>query len=855
MKILNRLSLQNLKLNKKRTAGTIMGIILSVALITAVAGMFASLHASLVQSTIEETGYYHYALPGLDEETLNQVTANRQVEEIIKSYFLGTAILANPNLQNTYLNISSLDDFEKLPYEITKGSKPSKSTEIAIPESLSKEGNFRIGDTLELEVGTRMTKDGYTLDTSNPANPNETGEYIANATHKTYTITGFYKKAGSRVYYYNNGNPSTFYAAVTVGETSSTVDAFVALKDPKNKRLFLESLYKTGKFKNPTDQGTGKYGINSNYELLRWEVFAFSDETIQMLYTVVGVIIGIIVFTSIFCIRNSFAISTTEKSKMLGMLASVGATKKQIKKSVLIEAFLQGLIGIPLGLISGILADFILIKVVNLILNNALFENSGGLIFRVSLPACLVACLLGIITIYFSALSSARRASRISPIDNIKNAKDITLNAKNLSTPKIIETLFKTGGTLAYKNLRRSKKKYRTTVISLAVSIFIFISMSTFLNETFFLTGQYYQKTDYNIAMMDVNEFDQSDIELIDNLDDVEHVYTLYNIQTGSKDYIEISDLERITKKIDKNRLICTKYDEKIEECIGDYVMWLEFVALDDASFKSYTKKIGVDYDQAKTKGILIDDTELEDKNGKTYRSRVYTYDKGDTIKGQNLGKEFEIELAAITKERPYGLEGSNYYGGYLVVDKDYFEDIPFTPYRILVESNDPDKTEIELIDIFDGNNVNNIDKYTRHSRAINLVIGIFLYGFITVISLIGVTTIFNTITSNMELRSKEFAMMKSIGMTKKEFYRMINLETFFYSMKSLFWGITFGLGGSLAIHKAIGIKSSLPFIFPTTAIIISFAFVFILVFIIMHFSISKISKQNTIETIRKENI
>ena len=124
--------------------------------------------------------------------------------------------------------------------------------------------------------------------------------------------------------------------------------------------------------------------------------------------------------------------------------------------------------------------------------------------------------------------------------------------------------------------------------------------------------------------------------------------------------------------------------------------------------------------------------------------------------------------------------------------------------------------------------------------------------------SLIGVTNIFNTITTNMNLRSKEFAMLKSIGMTKKEFDRMINLESMFYGFKSLIIGITLGLGISYWIYKVVigaDVTSGFGFLFPTKPIIISIVFIVIIVGIIMRYSLNKINKQNIIETIRNENI
>ncbi len=103
---------------------------------------------------------------------------------------------------------------------------------------------------------------------------------------------------------------------------------------------------------------------------------------------------------------------------------------------------------------------------------------------------------------------------------------------------------------------------------------------------------------------------------------------------------------------------------------------------------------------------------------------------------------------------------------------------------------------------------------------------------FIAVITLIGVTNIFNTITSNMELRQKEFAMLKSIGMTKKEFNRMINLETIFYGTKSWIYGTILGLIGTFAMYQAFSVKIEQGVYIPITPIIISAIFVFIFVFL-----------------------
>lgn len=576
-----------------------------------------------------------------------------------------------------------------------------------------------------------------------------------------------------------------------------------------------------------------------------------------MLFSVTGVIIFIIIFTSVFCIRNSFAISITEKMRMYGELASIGATRKQIKKSVIYEAMLLGIIGVPLGVASGIFAIFVLLKIVGAMLGEYLFEGINGILLGVNIWSIIISTVLGFVTIYLSAFISAKKASKVNPIQLLRNAEDVKLKAKKLKTPKIIQKVFKTGGVLAYKNLKRSKKKYKTTVISIAVSICIFITMNAFINNMFSFTSGYYEDYDYNVWLMPNTD----DVSQIAALEEVDEYYLLY--ETENHEYLRIYD---------KSRIKSTDYAIDGDE--DDQYLGLSLIGLDDVTYRKYVKKIGENYDKVKDTGILIDEYNgIQEINGKveTIKERVYNYKEGDTIKGRygisettKVGdkykttyendKEISIKVGAISKIKPYGRERNFYYGGYLVVNIDRFKDAQFKLAEMSIQSGNADKLEENIEKINQNAVIRNFAKEAKQEKTMVLVIKIFLYGFIGVITLIGVTNIFNTITSNMELRQKEFAMLKSIGMTKKEFNRMINLETIFYGTKSLLYGIMLGLLGTLALYKAFGGESS-DFFFPSTAIIISIFAVFILIFMIMKYSVGKINRQNTIETIRKDNI
>lgn len=364
------------------------------------------------------------------------------------------------------------------------------------------------------------------------------------------------------------------------------------------------------------------------------------------------------------------------------------------------------------------------------------------------------------------------------------------------------------------------------------------------------LLGQYYQDYDYNFVVYTKGE----DATTILGFEDIEEYYKSYRIRHG----MFIEDFSKVNSQ-----------DEYLKNYIQfDDYMSIEIIGLDDISFRKYTKKAGLNYQNVKDKGILVDSISYTDDNGNAKKTRIYNYMIGDNISCGNLitddnGKYTKIsdvkniEIGGITETKPYGTERSFYNGGILVVDIDYFKNIGLELSSIMIQSSNPNnlETNINNLNKTDTIHIWNIEEEIRSERSMSLVIKIFLYGFIGVITLIGVTNIFNTITSNMELRQKEFAMLKSIGMTSREFNRMINLETIFYGTKSLMYGIILGLLGTFALYRAFEIKDNANFYMPINAIIISIVAVFILVSIIMKYSIGKINRQNTIETIRKDNI
>lgn len=870
MNILNRLSVKNLRLNKKRTISTIIGILLSTALICAVATMASSFQKTLMENAINESGYYHIKLLGVTGDDVEDLKSNRDVRDMYVVSEVGYAFLKGvQNVYKPYAHLYSIDKsvYESLGFDLVDGRFPENEKELLISRHISTNGelDLKIGDTLTLEVGSRILREGKEEDELGPSNPyDEEAETLRSTETHTFKIVGIMERPNYNFELY--GDPG--YTVLTTNLDQKKMDVYISLKNPKEYKTAIAKLLGAESYEDVESRMSEDFKYKDwqvHAELLRWEAFAFSDSTVSMLYAVIGVVIAIILITSIFCIRNSFAIATTEKMKMYGMLSSVGATKKQIKKSVIFEAMILGLIGIPLGIGCGLLADFILLKIVNALLGDILLAHVEGIVFSVAVAPILLSVLLGLLTIYLSAISSARKAAKVSPLEQLRNSGGIQIKNKSLKAPGLIGKVFKMGGILAWKNLKRSRRRYRTTVVSIAVSIFVFIAMNVFITNAFDFTSNYYTDYDYNLEVFTNGETSEEDLSQLLSLDNIEESFRLYHTQSSFKIKDETKIHEVKGYEIEKEtKTIMDENGEPQTISTGEIVSYLEPIGLDSETFEKYCRKIGVDYEKVKDGGILCDTLEYYEED-KTMHDRRYTYQVGDVINGTRTDHDSEtdteseipvaVAVAAIAEIQPYGMEHYYYDGGFLILDIGANKSFDFYLYQVAIQSGKPDQLERDITKLNMNFEANNLEKRVQNERAMILVIKIFLYGFIAVITLIGVTNIFNTITSNMELRQKEFAMLKSVGMTKPEFNRMINLETLFLGSKALLYGIIAGLLGTLAMYKAFSVKMDSEMYIPIQPILISILFVFILVFIIMRYSIGKINRQNTIETIRKENI
>ena len=888
MKVLNELSIKDLKLNKKRSIVIIIGIILSTALICGVAGLVTSFQKTFVETSKRNSGNYHTIFYDVPKDELKYIEENRGVENYYLSEELGFSYIPNAKVtedeEKPYVNVISMDDnfLKNMAIDIKEGRLPENDSELAISTRINEKykTNFKVGDTITLNVGELQLKDGTKLNKHN-SYLNNTGENeeiqqeeIINSKAKTYKIVGIIERPETCI----EPMEAPWFTTITkMQEIENKANIAVLYTNPYDYVKNTENINKMEKCENNTEPQytfgglrnkykSYKYDIKINSELLAYEGANLSDETLKLIYGLGAFIMAIVLVSSVFVIRNGFAISITERLKQYGMLSSIGTTKKQIKKSVYFEGFILGIIGIPLGILSGILAIYILVQVVNYILKDFI-TNSSLLTYSISWSAIIVSIVVATITIWLSCKKSAKKASKVTPIEAIRSSEDVKLKAKKIKCPKIITKIFKTGGEIAYKNLKRSKKKYRTTVISIIVSVVIFIAISSFIEYGFKMSSAYYTEIDYDYVVYCNNNVSPENKEeyLKEKEKNTKILADISNL--ADVDEYSINKYNSLEMPMDdKHKAELTEYGKYIKEhyLANVEIDTVNIVSLSKDEYNRYLKKIGGNYDSYKDGAILVDNNINTVENGKKAQGSMYNWKKGDTIQGKINNKDYSIKIIDKTEETVKGINNLYNTEATLIVSDEWLEKNigDYETISMYAKTKDADKLDEEIEKYKQEKNIEdseirifNIQENARAQNAVVLVISIFLYGFIGVITLIGVTNIFNTITTNMNLRKKEFAMLKSIGMTKKEFNRMIRLESIFYGVKSLIIGIPIGILLSYGMYNVFKDNMQMSYNLPLKAIIISIIFVSIIIGIIMKYSMSKINKQNIIETIRNDNI
>ncbi|AJG98807.1 cell division protein FtsX [Clostridium beijerinckii] len=864
MNIINKLTLRHLKLNKKRTIVTIIGVIISAAMVTGVATLVVSFMDVMQRQSIANEGEWHVVYKDIDNVQLQSIKSDKNTKNVILSRDLGYAVLnGSKNVSKPYLFIQEYnkEGFRKFPVELSKGRFPEATNEVVISEDIINNAkvNYKIGDTLTADIGKRYS-DNRVLTQNDyfQKNKDTLGETLTKENTKTYKIVGIIKRP--------KFEPTWAPGFTVLGYIDENN---VTSKEKENASVILKSINR-GLFDHAKDialQNKIKT-VEFNNSLLRYHGVVKDDSMHNMILGLSAIMIIIIMVGSISLIYNAFAISVSERSRYLGMLSSVGATKRQKRDSVFFEGAVIGVIGIPIGIICGFLGMGLTFLCVNSMIRGVLGITEN---FRVVVSPLIViaAIVVSALTILISTYIPAKRASSISAIDAIRQTSDIKLTGKEIKTSRFTEKVFGIEGNIGLKNLKRNKGRYKATVFSLTISMILFLSVNSVTSDLkkSVILSQDGTNFDINVLITGKNVEEKNNtvkkISALDNIKELNQVNTfdarVWINENSMADYLKGDD-----KSIMKN---------------GAYPYSIYVNALDNEALKIYAKEVGVDFnllkDTNKISAIVIDTVKYKDMQTKKYvQTKAVKVNKGEKLDLLYNSLELEkdepltsVEIAAATDKLPTGVFSQEANPGFnIIVSREVFDKIigvrgnitESTDTSLFIKSNDPVtlQTDIETIINAGGDNrmsIQNVFMNRQRENQIIVLMSVFGYGFVALITAICVANILNTISTSVALRKREFAMLKSVGMTPKSFNKMINYESIFYGIKSLAYGLPVSIGIMYLIHRIIMGKFNFDFILPWVSILSAVVSVFIIVGVAMLYSSSRVKKENIIDALKSE--
>ena len=904
MSIFTKLTQRYLSKNKTRTIVTLIGIIVSMALFTAVIEGAYSGYQFLKNREIAVTGEWQVIMNNVNEEGLEEAKTNKQIEKYENVYTLGWAEVANENDGKPYLLVQSLGDTEHalFPINLVSGRMPEKQDEILLPENFiaNAKEKYQVGDTITLETGQRFIEKEQLSENT----PYQEKESLKNTTKHTFTIVGIMERLPFEIEEFSCPG----YTCITNGFHTDNQKLFLTIHSPSKMQEFLM-----------------RQTISDSYvphsDLLRfYGTFKASGER-SVLIGLTTVLVLLIAYGSISLIYNSFSISISERIRQFGIMRSIGASNRQIRRMVLFEAFLLAMIGIVLGIIVGCVGIGVTLAWVqnNFIVN---ITNKVGLGLRlvISPLPILIAVLICLVTTIVAAYIPAYKAIHKSAIEAIRQSDEIIIKPNEVKTSILTQKLFGFAGVMATKNFKRNKRKYRSTILSLALSVILFISaasLTQYVSRMLLIQSSNDHKMN---VMYNVYTDEQEDVDQRFNM--IKAIPEIQNIAITQKIFDEVY-IQRNYIASEYWTAENQQYLRRIKDAVGVNV---ELIFVDDDTFHNLCKQNKIDsssyFDETNPKGLLYNhviqqfiredkaiardvsviDTDANNvpmfvreykeiegyaslhepyiKDGKQYYL-FYPIEYIEEMKGyENLDlrkaklypvEEIDIDIPLVAgaqiKENLFTLSRNTMQLIYprsmattlfTNTDTNYIKRLSNPEIGIQTDNHAIVTQKLEKIKKDNGwsaDQIYDFDRDRQNNRMFILVINVFSYGFILLIGVISIANVFNTISTNIILRRKEFAMLRSVGMSAKGFQRMLNYECLIYGGRSLAIGLPISFIFSFFIHYVINQMVQVDYFIPYVSVLLAIAMVFVVVFITMLYTTRKIRRNNVIEELRIENI
>ncbi len=846
MNIVSKLTLRHLKENKGRTAITVLGVIISVAMITAVFVAIASFLNLFANISVLTEGDSVLQINNIDKKQVAILKSDDRIQTVglsnmeninyrlenRKSDRLGTGSMLVSDNDNSKLIFTGKYD----------GEIPKNSKEIAVEQSFidKNELDWKLGDTVTIPVGKRLVP--------NSTDEIHSGEYINGETfevtsNRTFKITAIM-----------HDNYATYqYCNIICGFDSGSEQFSMSDARIKLKELNSNSLNVIHDIVN--EVGVSQDDCSINHEILDCH-FAYNEGgTFASALPMIAIILVTIIVASVALIYNAFAMSLSERVRYLGMLASVGATKRQKRTSIYFEGIIFGLVGIPLGICAGIAGISITLKYIgNQMIIGGMIRglHDDALEMKTVVPIWAIAAIIvcSVITILISSVIPAFKASKITPIDAIRQRQEIKANARRLRTPKIVRKIFGYEGELAHKNLKRNGRKSRVITVSIALSVVLFLSCNYFC-QMLLSASNIGSDVPYQVQVGVEGKNKDKMIKMLETTKGVDDYYGINSSSTevreGSTDYVS---------NLTNDNFLTASYKNLFK---GNCDVYLNM--LDDDKFNELCKKNNIDYTDyygKNLKAILMNNISHKSDSNKVFEDSII----GETI---NLGYIGSFTVSAQIKY------DDSFFACKLNPQSTISFYVPYSAYCNLNDSYDKENMIYTVgIETKSHSNVaesirNNLEKgdygnavvidvaeQMQTMNAVVYIMEVLVYGFVGLITLITIANIVNTISTGIISRRKEFAMLKSVGVTPKGFNKMIMLESALYGIRALIFAVPISILISFLMNQSISSRT-LPFIINWQLYLMVIGFVFAIIFMTMIYSVRKASKNTIVETLKED--
>ncbi|MBL4937594.1 ABC transporter permease [Clostridium sp. YIM B02515] len=849
------------KQNKKRTLVNIIAIILATMFISGTGHMIYSSQQNII-TMLREDGDYHVIFKLTQKDKFPAIKVHSAVEKAAFRERLGSTQLGDRTL---LLNKINKDGFDLLGVKLQEGRLPEHADELILNSDFKDKQQKNIGDKVTFRLNDNTNID--------------------------YTIVGFSQ-------YTNNAFMRTFDAySVSSNMQSDSADVYVKLKEVGKLNSKIESLVKD-------------FSIDANKVLKNEPLLTALGEgrskSALLDYITFFMIAVIVMISTLVFIYNSFNISTMERMKEYGLIKAIGGTNKQIKRIILKEAFIVGIIALPIGLLLGMSTGSLLFKAFNsLILSKSITVKT-----YYSLYSILVTILLTVITLYLSVMSMLRKVKKISPLDCFTN-RNYEVKKINIKKWTFINKLFNIEGIIANRNIRSNKGRFRTTVVSIVLSITLFITFSSLVGNIEQLPyealpidmqlcshNHYFSNLYTEKDSKDMIRNNSEQIKLVaDNTKKIYGVKDVYSIYQCIKSYTFLPE-KKVMVKGDAINIKGNNYTN-----IKSEIVPIDLDTIDQLS-PYLLNKFNNKEKMKKENGVFITqiyyEQDLKSLSGTKYKKKdISTLKAGDEIlidtANLTYAGKFESNDNTVSEAMKVKVLGIV---RVILFDKGNFSDaspiiyMPTELYNKMIEKKsvnipknigaDADK-KLELDKLqpaqlkgmvvsykdnvsnkergdigsellekwktcYDNGKVNSCSIFSEKNDKYIKFSKLFYFSVIAFIALISMANVFNIVNTNVILRSKELALLGVVGASKNSIKKIMYLEGILYSIIGIIYGTALGWLNSIIIGKIFRSGHDIAYVFPYKETLISIMFFIIVGISAIYFPLRKIKKENLLQ-------